>query len=410
MELEREHSDTDNFAANSSTAPAPVSPLPQAAAQSSTSLTVELHLSEPWHKIWNPLKLSATATSEFNATFGKWCCCLKSNVVFSLYLFVVYLKHLLFPAVPMLIFLGDPLKEQEGEGQALSIIFYCIFGYLLIFPIALASMDYYFMNRFRRQASYFKVVLFAERRKEDEMVKKSFICLNLIVVFFVGLFRILNARKFESCLEIQKHGSQSDITSKETREQICGTPTNYSSVTCNCFLPPPDSPSPSSINFWLLVFSYLFFVLKVATYNDCFADHMLPDTRFVKKYYPDEFKIANQLIPEGWADGDYGDFFLEPNIPIRPVYFCCTWFFTDSRETLKDIMLVCDRVVVLWQVHYSQLTPEVLPTQKIRDFRSSKIAATDKKLLDDSLKWEYVLSHCPIFPIILNFSIGTFKT
>ena len=56
------------------------------------------------------------------------------------------------------------------------------------------------------------------------------------------------------------------------------------------------------------------------------------------------------------------------------------------------------------------IATKVLPTEKIRDFRSSKIAATDKKLLDNSLKWEYVISHCPLFRIILIFPIGTFKT
>jgi hypothetical protein len=400
MELERDSEHTDN----SATGPAPVSPSPQAAAQSSTLETVELQISEPWRNFWNPLKLSATATSEFNATSGKWCCCLNSNVVYSLYLYVVYSKHFWVPAVPMLIFLGNPLKEQD---QSLSAPYFIIATYLFFPPLAMAIVDYFFLKRFRIQASFFKIVLFAEMRKEGDF-KLPFKFCHIIIVGSVVVVRILSARILESCLEIQKNGSESDITSKEIRDKICGTPTDYANITCDCYLPPEGSPGPLSISFWLLLISYLIFCLNVVTYNDCFADHMFPSMNFMKRHYPDEYKIANQLYGGSWNIME--EFVCEPNIPIRPVYCGCTWFLTDSRENLRNIMLVCDRVAVLWQVHYSQLTPEVLPTEKIRDFRSSKIAASDQKLLDDSLKWEYVISHCSIFRIILIFPIGTFKT
>lgn len=64
-------------------------------------------------------------------------------------------------------------------------------------------------------------------------------------------------------------------------------------------------------------------------------------------------------------------------------------------------MLVCGRVDVLWQQHKAVLVSSIQKSEflilsmKISEFLSSARAAIDEILLDDSLKWEYVLAHKP---------------
>lgn len=142
------------------------------------------------------------------------------------------------------------------------------------------------------------------------------------------------------------------------------------------------------------------------------------------KLFPEELKTAKQRFPKALADKKnvgpaqafcsrllggnkkVSDLLFKPNIPIRPIYSCCTWFLTDTSETLRNIMLVCGRVAVLWQQHQSQS----VSTMKISEFLTWTHPAIDDKLTDDSLKWECVLARRSLFRIILMFSAGTFKT
>jgi hypothetical protein len=81
-------------------------------------------------------------------------------------------------------------------------------------------------------------------------------------------------------------------------------------------------------------------------------------------------------------------------------------------------MLVCGRVDVLWQQHKSELVSSMkiseflILSMKISEFLSSARTAIDEILLDDSLKWGYVLARRPHWhrSHVFMFSAGTFKT
>ena len=128
------------------------------------------------------------------------------------------------------------------------------------------------------------------------------------------------------------------------------------------------------------------------------------------KHFPDELKIAKERYPKALADKNdasgpvlifcsnllglhenkVSDVIFEPNIPIRPIYSCCAWFFTDTSEALRNIMLVCGRVDVLWQQHKYELVSSIkiseflILSMKISEFLSSARTAIDEILLDDS--------------------------
>jgi hypothetical protein len=382
MELEREH--TDNNAANSASEPAPVSSSPQEAVQSST---LEVHSSEPWHKIWNPLKLSETASSDFNAAFGKYCC-FNSNFIYSLYFFVCTYKYVMFSALPLFVYFGNPMTDKNQSPA----FFWSVASLLIVGTIALWAVQYLEFQQHRVHATFFKIVLLSEQTKESRSLKGIFLFMQIGYVTMLLLVRIASASNLKNCLEAQ---NKSGVTYLKCDDHVENP--------CDCWLPPADAPSLWSLNFFVISISYVVLCYHVMTYDDCFADHMLPNPKFMESHYPDEFDKSRKLYP------NFGEkpMLYEPNIPIRPVYSCCTWFFTDSRDNLRNILLVCDRVVVLWQLHHSQLCQidREIQDWKIKDFRLNADVkkCIDPKLLDESLKWEYVLLHCPLFHIILIF-------
>lgn len=434
MELEREH--TDNNAAISATEPAPVSSSRQEAAQ---SVTLELHLSEPrmasetssssvseissisfrpqeaaqsksaselllWPLCWNPLNLSRTETSDFNAQSGKFCC-FNSNFIYSLYFFFCTFKNVLFSAAPLFVFLRNPFTDNKAAAD----VFWALVGIISVYSF---SFWFFYYDLFRQSGnvSFFKVVLVSERCKELPVFKSIFTIFQLIFVGMIAGVRIQSAAGLKDCLEKQNI---------KISNGTCPVSDGLGN-TCDCWLPPADSPSLLSLNFFLLSFTYLILCYNILTYDDCFAGHMLPDRKFMIIHHPDMFHISKDIFGE-YRDSDsmnqiiqpIRDMIYEPNIPIRPVYTCCTWFLTDSRDNLRNILLVCDRVAVLWQLHHSQLCQidSEIQNWKIKDFRNNADIkkCIDRKLLDDSLIWEYVLLHCPLFLIILILSIGTFK-
>jgi hypothetical protein len=301
----------------------------------------------------------------------------------------------------MLVFLGNPADRPLGP---YSQVYYLMIGGMIAHSLVFFCADLKFLNKDRIHATFLKVLLLSEQRRETRRFKLIFIILQVFYVGFIAYVSLWDLPKFYK--ECQAF--------------------NNSKLDCNEFKPPMDSPRPSSINFWILLVTWVLACYNVLNYNDCYNGLMLPKIEFMAKHFPDELKMAKERFPKALADKkDVGraeafcskflggnekvtDLLFEPNIPIRPIYSCCTWFLTDTSETLRNIMLVCGRVDVLWQKHQSQL----VSSMKISEFLRSTHTTIDEKLTDDSLKWEYVLA-CRLqlqFRIILMLSAGTFKT
>jgi len=391
MELERAHAD-EHTAANSAEGSAPVSPSPQ-----EKSATTQVQSSEPWHKTWNPLNLSATATSEYDSIFGAYCCCCNSNLIYCLYVYFCTAKHLFLPTIPMLVFLGNPTDRPTG---LYSLLYYTVIGGMIAHSLIFFHADLTFFKKDRIHATFLKVLLLSEQRRELKVFKFIFLFLQVAyvgIIFYVSFVGVPEV--YKAC----QANNQSN---------------------CDEFKRPPDSPMSTSINFWILLATWGYACYKVLTYNDCYNGQMLPKKEFMAKHYPDEFKMAKERFPKALADKkkdesffgrvkaffkklnelDFGDkenekdVIFEPNIPIRPIYSKCTWFFTDTSETLRNIMLVCGRVAVLWQQHQSQLDPSKFsPSMKISEFLTSAHAAIDDQLTDDSLQWECVVACSLLF-------------
>jgi len=384
MELERANAD-EHTAANSAEGSAPVSPSPQ-----EKSATTQVQSSEPWHKTWNPLNLSATATSEYDSIFGTYCCCCNSNLIYSLYIYFCTSKHLFLPAIPMLVFLGNPIDNSKG---AYAQVYYLMIGGMLAHSLVFFVADHSFLKKDRVHATFLKVLLLSEQRRETRGFKFIFVILQTFYVGFIFYVSFLDMPRFYKYCQ------------------------SVNASNCDDFKPPPDSPRPSSINFWILLATWGYACYSVLTYNDCYNSLMLPKKEFMAKHYPDELKMAQARFPKALADKKnveaescleranasfnkwlagtekVQDVLFEPNIPIRPIYTCCTWFLTDTSETLRNIMLVCGRVAVLWQQHQSKLNPSM----KISEFLTSAHAAIDDQLTDDSLQWECVVACSLLF-------------
>jgi hypothetical protein len=381
MELERANAD-EHTAANSAKGSAPMSPSPQ-----EKSGITQMQSSKPWHETWNPLKLSTTATSEYDSIFGTCCCCCNSNLIYCLYVYFCTSKHLFLPAIPMLVFLGNPIENSKGAYAQVYYLMICgMLAHSLVFFVA----DHQFLTKDRVHATFLKVLLLSEQRRETRAFKLIFVILQTFYVGFIFYVSFWDMPRFYKYCQ------------------------SVNASFCDDFKPPPDSPKPSSINFWILLATWVYACYNVLTYNDCYNSLMLPKKEFMAKQYPDELKMAKERFPKALAEknvdveGCLGrakasfkkflagtekvqDVLFEPNIPIRPVYSCCTWFLTDTSETLRNIMLVCGRVAVLWQQHQSKLDPSM----KISLFLTSQHADIDDQLTDDSLQWECVLALPP---------------
>jgi hypothetical protein len=241
----------------------------------------------------------------------------------------------------MLVFLGNPTDNPTGQ--------YSVVYYLMIFGMIAHSLiffveDYQFLKTDRIHATFVKVLLLSEQRKETRRFKFIFVILQAAYVGMICYYSFWDIPRYYQWCQANNRSN------------------------CDDSKPPADSPRPSSVNFWILLATWVYACYKVLTYNDCYNSLMLPKKEFMAKHYPDELKMAKERFPKALTDktknvGRAAAFFnkllddhrnenpkdilFEPNIPIRPIYSCCTWFLTDTGETLRNIMLVCGRVAVL---------------------------------------------------------------
>jgi hypothetical protein len=307
----------------------------------STPAPQPMNDSQPWHKTWNPLILGATEEVECNEP---------NNFALCMYQYICTVRHIFYPAWPMFVFLGDPFARPRSE---YSILYYCLFIGMVLHSSAMVLPDYFRMKKNRIQASFFKILLLVEWRREFSSMKK--LCL-LLQAFNVGTILLMAIKVFPDQL-------------KDCRAL---------NATCTEFEPPSDSPQLSSISFVILMVTYLKSVWDMYSYNDVYHELMFPGKEFMEKHYPEELKIAQQRFPEGGHSC-----LFEPNIPIRADG--SWWMFTDTTVVFKNILIVCSRVVAIVDEYDSAIDK----SKSVGELRnSSQLSAEDKKeVMDEALGW-----------------------
>ena len=175
----------------------------------------------------------------------------------------------------MLVFLGNPL---DNSSPLYSFSYYLTIGGMILTSLLFFKTDLSFFRTDQIHATFLKIVLISEQRRETRGFKFIFI---LLQVFYVGWISYVSfydiPKALKECLEKNVHD-------------------------CDVLKPPMDSVRPSSINFWILLFTWLLACYNVLNYNDCYQGLMLPKTQFMAKHFPDELKIAKERYPKALAD------------------------------------------------------------------------------------------------------------
>jgi hypothetical protein len=304
---------------------------------------------KPWHELWNPLGLSATASP--------------AGFVQKFMLFVYFFKSAISDKVmaclPLLVLFGEPGKPGPGATQGTG--FYVGLCVAIAFWAFMITLLHFGRLLETKSVTFFKVTLYCEWLRESR--KWKVISLVLILWFFVFLAIIWAGAQ----LKLQSCGS--NITCFNEVSDVAGID--------------PTAPRPWKVAFVLLVLVFFKELYSILTYNDAYDNLMLPPWDFVEKNYPDAFKTAKlrDIFPGRLAEIIYSfaPYQFEPNLDVKPDGLF--WILTDSAIHLRSVMMICGFIS-------AQMKKRPYDEAKtVQQFREANMK-DDPKLQDGSLPFE----------------------
>ncbi len=355
-----------------------------------------------WHEIWNPLNLDEVEPQRDSYLWSE-----EGNIWFILPLCLYFMScsagSIIGPMIPLFVLLGDPSGKFDEN-----IFYWIILAMLIFFVLFLTIRDFQRMLD-NKSLSFFKVTLHVESKREHRLFVKL-ACLVMGVITFYIFALSYDYSTFVACEKLYysqfdgKNISIYDCSWADYNQKKCtfyytlpiGVNTSFP---YECYKTPglnasPETPTFPSPSFFILFFTFLKSVYDFYTYNEIFADFMLPKAKLVKTHFPLVHKFAAQNMPTRTPfDAER----FEPNIPIRPTggidFQNFNWryifmIFTDSQAVLKNVVVACSRVHAY--VHRYPMTEKRWTISQLCEHvdKRSKQGFDNPAMQDDSIAWE----------------------